>query len=62
MKLDIKTKEELLNHMRASREFNTFGKTSGWKLAFQMHRDATGMKLKMNCPKCFTMVKEWLLQ
>lgn len=62
MKLDIKTKEELLNFMRASREFNTFGKTSGWKLAFQMHREATGTRLTMDCGKCFAKVKEWLLK
>jgi len=61
MKLELKTKQELLNHMKASREFNTYGRTPGWKLAFQMYCEATGQKLDLGCGKCFETVKTWLI-
>jgi len=57
------TKEELLNLMKASREFNNFDNTAQWRKAFELYNAANGDNLKTSdrCNKCFNKVREWLI-
>ena len=57
-------KQEILDALKASREFNTNEDTELWRKAFEVFNKSTGHRLTTRpvCSKCFTMVKEWLLK
>lgn len=54
-------KNQLVAHMKASREINQFDEESeSWKRAFKLYKQ-TGNPADMECTKCRMMVREWLL-
>lgn len=57
----MENKTELLNTLKASRDWNTNGNTPNWRRAFAAFNAANGTKLSdYGCSKCFEKVKEWL--
>jgi len=53
-------KQEIRNRLELSGLIHRYKSEKLWVLAFEAYNKETGNKLKPNCGKCFTKVKEWL--
>jgi hypothetical protein len=62
MALLFMTRQDVLNGLRAAKEINVVDDTDLWRKAFDLYREATGVKMNARdrCSKCFKMVREWL--
>lgn len=61
MKIEEMNREQLRDHMRASREIHTFDYYSkAWQRAFELARLSGMENLAMDCTKCIRIVHEWL--
>lgn len=61
MKITEMNREQLRDHMKASRTIYRYDSESiEWKQAFKLIRLAGFENYEMDCTKCITKVKEWL--
>lgn len=61
MKIPEMDKEQLINHMKASRELYRFDEDlHSWKRAISLYKQATGMKFDADCSGCRRRLVEWL--
>jgi len=57
----VDEKKEILNALKASREWNNPSNTPLWRRAFAAYNAATGNKLTdYQCSRCVQKVVEWL--
>ncbi len=62
-KINEMTREELRDYMKASREIHSFDIDSKpWKRAFQLAHQSGMENMDMQCTKCISKVREWLMQ
>ncbi len=59
-------KQELIDRLKASRNWNHFNDCQEWQDAFLLYNAVHGLSgkevLRMNCTRCFNTVKDWLQQ
>jgi len=61
MKIHEMNREELRDHMRASRLLNRFdSEAQEWKHAFKLAKAAGMESMDLACTSCVRKVKEWL--
>lgn len=54
-------KQELIDHMRASREIHRPDTESkAWERAFKLYKEETKQPADMDCSGCWKRVREWL--
>lgn len=61
MKISEMSREQLRDHMKASRVIHRFDSDSPeWKQAFKLAILSGMENMDMECSKCITKVKEWI--